>query len=412
MEKTNVLAIFFLGFKEQKCLFYLYYAKMEVGRWFLAEIADISIVVKGTLRKFKTLMAQKGNRKDRIFSQKLMDWYLEEKRDLPWRDTRDPYKVWLSEVILQQTRVDQGRPYYEAFVHAYPSINALAKAPEREVLRLWQGLGYYSRARNMHYSARQIVEQHGGLFPNTYKDILKLKGVGPYTAAAIASVCFGEIVPAVDGNVFRFASRVFGIKHDIMKAKTRKIFENRLFRCMVSNHPGVFNQAMMEYGAMICTPSPKCENCIFQSECFAFNHRLQKELPVKVKKRKIKKRVIHYLVFEYNNTFLMKERKEKDVWSGLYDFPVLEGVINEKQVLAHLSGELISFVLQGRSTPMKQLLSHQQITATFYRLRVNKNSMRELKKKLALQAYSFQEVLDLPKPRLIVNYLQQIGIKP
>ncbi|MEO1256118.1 MAG: A/G-specific adenine glycosylase, partial [Bacteroidota bacterium] len=193
------------------------------------------------------------------FSDKLIGWYTERKRDLPWRKTKDPYRVWLSEIILQQTRVEQGLPYYQKFTTTYPTVYDLASADEQEVLRLWQGLGYYSRAINLHKTAKKIVDLNHGVFPQTYERILQLKGIGPYTAAAISSFCFGEERPVVDGNVFRFASRFFGIKEDIAKAKTRKVFEGILHDYIKGVDPGVFNQAIMEFGATVCTPSPKCE---------------------------------------------------------------------------------------------------------------------------------------------------------
>ena len=185
-----------------------------------------------------------------------------EKRDLPWRITRNPYAIWLSEIILQQTRVAQGTPYYEKFIKTYPTVQALAAASEQEILKLWEGLGCTSRQRNLHQAARQVSREHGGIFPNSYIELLKLKGIGPYTAAAIASICFHEKVPAVDGNVFRLISRLFGIHKDISKASTRKIFEKTIDLIMPSSAPGDFNQAMMEFGALICTPRPDVRTVI------------------------------------------------------------------------------------------------------------------------------------------------------
>ena len=250
----------------------------------------------------------------------LINWYSREKRDLPWRITRNPYAIWLSEIILQQTRVTQGTPYYEKFIKAYPTVHNLAAASEQEVLKLWEGLGYYSRARNLHKAARQVSKEYGGTFPNSYIELLKLKGIGPYTAAAIASICFHEKVPAVDGNVFRLISRLFGIHENINKASTRKIFEKTIDLIMPSSAPGDFNQAMMEFGALICTPRPRCENCDLQFNCISFKEKTQHILPIKKKKIKIKTRVLFYWIFTYQEKICLNKRIKGDIWEGLWDF--------------------------------------------------------------------------------------------
>ncbi|MEQ6168336.1 A/G-specific adenine glycosylase [Ekhidna sp. MALMAid0563] len=348
----------------------------------------------------------------KTFAERLINWYTERKRDLPWRNTKDPYPVWLSEIILQQTRVEQGMPYWQRFVETYPSIQDLADAREENVLRLWQGLGYYSRARNLHATAKHVSNVLDGNFPSKYAEILKLKGIGPYTAAAIASICFDEPKPVVDGNVFRFASRYFGVEADISKASTRKVFEKILSEEISKAHPGTFNQAMMEYGATVCAPNPKCEDCTFRLDCFAYQHKKQKVLPVKTGKTKVRDRYFHYVVFKNQDSFLLKERVEKDVWGGLFDFYLIEGATSEGEVMEEIQKAfgISNLSLEETSEPFKHILSHQKIYATFYTVSISDDATKTVTKKSSLKPYSAEEVLNLPKPKLIVNYLQRIGI--
>ena len=260
------------------------------------------------------------------FSQKLLKWYKINQRNLPWRDVDDPYKIWLSEIILQQTRVQQGMPYYEKFILTFPTVYDLAKASEDEILKLWEGLGYYSRARNMHFTAKYIVEELHGKFPNNYADLLKLKGVGNYTAAAIASFAFKEAVAAVDGNVYRVLARIFGIKDDIMSNQAKKIFQSLANELIPKNQPDIFNQAMMDLGSMVCKPKqPLCETCFMQEECFAFRHDEIVNLPVKSKKIKVKKRFFHFLLLENaDKNIVIEQRSDNDIWKNLYQFPLIE----------------------------------------------------------------------------------------
>lgn len=297
-------------------------------------------------------------------------------------------------------------------MEAFPTISDLAIANEEKVLRLWQGLGYYSRARNLHATAKYVHLELGGVFPSTYEDIIKLKGVGPYTAAAIASICFNEPTPVVDGNVFRFVSRYFGIEKDIAKQSTRKYFEEVLRKHIDVKHPGNFNQGLMEFGATQCSPAPKCERCVFQTGCAAFAEDLQQKLPVKSKKIKVRERRFHYLVFSNEGEFFLAERTGKDVWKGLYDFYLIEGTYSEEEILITVKEKFLieDFIISDISEPMNHILSHQKITATFYKIELDYNSTTQLSQKAALRAYSIEEVLNLPKPKLIVNYLERIGI--
>ena len=246
------------------------------------------------------------------FSDMLISWYEVNKRDLPWRETRDPYKIWLSEIILQQTRVNQGLPYYLRFEEQFPSVERFASAKLETILKTWQGLGYYSRARNMHACAKTVVEELNGSFPNNYIDLQKLKGIGKYTAAAIASICYDEEVPTIDGNVYRVLSRIFGLENDISESRTFKIFYEKAEELISKESPGDFNQALMEFGATVCLPKkPDCENCIFSDRCFALKKDLISSLPVKSKKVKIRTRHFQYLIILYGNRILIRQRGSK-----------------------------------------------------------------------------------------------------
>jgi A/G-specific adenine glycosylase len=342
------------------------------------------------------------------FTTQLINWYTDRKRDLPWRKTKDPYPIWLSEIILQQTRVDQGLPYWERFVSTYPTISDLALAPENEVLRLWQGLGYYSRARNLHSTAKYVHEHLAGIFPNAYSEILQLKGIGPYTAAAISSICYNEAKPVVDGNVFRFTSRYFGLMEDTSGSKARSVFEALLNDFIDKKDPGTFNQAMMEFGATVCSPKPNCESCPFRIDCFAFKNNLQSDLPVKTKKTKIRTRIFHYLVFRNKSNFFLNQRVDKDVWNSLFDFHLLEGEYDQESIFKNIEALCGSeFLIEEISEKFIHILSHQKIHAIFYEVTISDRSMKMLLNRTKLKEYTEEEMLTLPKAKLIVNYLQR-----
>lgn len=346
----------------------------------------------------------------KLFANQLLKWYQHQKRELPWRNTKDPYLIWLSEIILQQTRIIQGLPYFERFVAHYPRVQDLANASEAEVLRLWQGLGYYSRARNLHACAQMIVEQFDGQFPQTYDELLKLKGVGKYTAAAIASFAFDAPHAVVDGNVFRVLSRIFGIADDISNSKSFKVFEEKANELIPNKEAANFNQAIMDFGAIQCTPKkPACALCPFSDQCLAFNQGIIERLPVKSKKVKIRKRHFAYLVFEHNGNYLMKERGAKDIWQGLNDFALLEKQegISEEQTLNELSnyGEIY---LEDVSKEVKHVLTHQHIFARFYRFAVKDlNTFEQLSSAYLSKAYTIDQIKALPKPILVQNYLKE-----
>jgi len=256
----------------------------------------------------------------------LIAWYLQNKRDLPWRHTIDPYPIWLSEIMLQQTRVTQGMPYFFAFTKAFPTVFDLANASEEQVLKLWQGLGYYSRARNLHKTAQIVAFERNGIFPNNYKDLLQLKGIGEYTAAAIASFSYNEAVPVVDGNVFRVLARYFDIETDIANASAKKEFAALAYELMPKDNPATFNQAMMEFGAIQCVPkNPDCSVCVLNSGCLALKLNKVNQLPVKSKKMKAKNRFFNYVVFsDANENAVIQKRSDKGIWHNLYEFPLIE----------------------------------------------------------------------------------------
>lgn len=343
----------------------------------------------------------------RYFSNKIAKWYVNNKRSLPWRDTCDPYSIWLSEVILQQTRVNQGLPYYQQFLRTFPSVTDLANAPEQQVLRLWQGLGYYTRARNLHKCARTVVAEHGGKFPSDFVTLLTLPGIGEYTAAAIASFSFGERVAVVDGNVFRVLSRIFGIETPINSPEGKKIFSALANELISPSDPALHNQAIMEFGAMHCTPkNPNCHECPFRDSCIAYNKALVDVLPVKLKARKTRKRYFFYLVVERNKALLMKQRREKDIWHGLFDFILIEkkSPVKPENLIATHTPLLKEARPVYVSKPYKHLLTHQTIHCRFIHLQAPGNfSLPE--KEFAF--YTPEEVAELPKPVLISRFLDE-----
>lgn len=349
----------------------------------------------------------------KAFSKRLVRWYYAKKRDLPWRKTKDPYKIWLSEVILQQTRVAQGLPYYEKFIENYPTIEDLASANEQDVLRLWQGLGYYSRARNMHTTAKIVMQNFDGTFPNNYADLLKLKGIGPYTAAAIASFAFDEKVAVVDGNVFRVLARVFGVETDISSHEAKKVFGELANKLISEESPSIYNQAIMEFGAIHCTPAnPDCMFCVFADSCVANAKGMQAILPIKSKKTKIRNRFFDYFVIEQNGSFLMHQRPEGDIWTGLNDFYLVE---NEKKLLEldeinddFLTEVLSKAIIKNSSESVKHILSHQRIEARFWHIILND----EIALPAGYEFYSLDEVENLPKPILIEKYLKSSVFSP
>jgi A/G-specific adenine glycosylase len=362
------------------------------------------------LQKFLyTLTLQFSIVNKEIFSEKLLHWYPDFRRDLPWRNTQNPYFIWLSEVILQQTRVKQGLPYYEKFVENFPTIQDLAQANEQTVLRLWQGLGYYSRARNMHQTAQLIVNQLDSQFPDTYLALLKLKGIGKYTAAAIASFAYQEAVAVLDGNVYRVLARVFGVDTDIASPQGEKEFRALAQQLLPIEKAADYNQAIMEFGAIQCTPQkPNCMFCPLNDFCQAYQSGRQAELPVKNLKIKTKERYFHYLIFKNSeNKLAMKKRENKDIWASLYDFYLLETAekfLETEDLLNHSDFPKIdtTFAVVKESPMYQHILTHQKIFAKFWHF-----ELKEAKLDIGLNFYDYSEIQALPKPILIANYLEK-----
>lgn len=311
------------------------------------------------------------------FTLKLLSWYRKNKRDLPWRSTKNPYYIWLSEIILQQTKVDQGLPYYLHFTEKYPLLENLALANEDDVLKSWQGLGYYSRARNLHATAKTIYFDLDNKFPETYNEIIKLKGIGPYTAAAIASFAFKEKVAVVDGNVYRVLARYFGIYDDITATKTRKTFQDLANELIPNDHPDLFNHAIMDFGATVCTPNnPLCESCILNNNCYAFLNNKTTDLPVKSKQIKTKNRYLNYLILRKNNQIAINQRTAKDIWQQLYQLPLLETPNNiDIEVFDLISNQFPNQTIKKiNPNTIKHKLSHQNLFIDFYEIEVDKIS--------------------------------------
>ena len=332
----------------------------------------------------------------------LIDWYKINQRDLPWRNTNNPYSIWLSEIILQQTRVQQGLPYYLKFIQKYPTLKSLANASQDEVLALWQGLGYYSRARNLHATAKFISVELGGFFPTKYIELLKLKGVGEYTAAAIASFAYDEDVAVVDGNVFRVLSRYYGLEDDISQPKTKKQFQSLANSILPQGKAAVFNQAIMEFGAIQCIPkSPNCSACIFNSNCFALQKNKVHELPIKTKKNKIKNRYLNYIIVKDNaNNFLLEQRNENDIWKNLFQFPLIEtpNSITDKKVVELIYEKFDTKNIKIFSEkPILHKLSHQHLNIRFFEIQINNNLQ---------DALPFHEMIKKPFPIVIHNFIK------
>ncbi len=342
-------------------------------------------------------------------TQVLIHWYRSNKRSLPWRNTNDPYRIWLSEIIMQQTRIDQGLAYFQRFIEKFPTLTDLAQAEEQEVLRLWQGLGYYTRARNLHASAKQILNEYEGVFPSDYALILKLRGVGEYTAAAISSFAFGQAYAVVDGNVYRFLARYFSIETAIDSREGQVLFKELANDFIDKNSPALFNQAIMEFGSLQCKPqNPNCTICPFQSSCRAFAENKITLLPVKKEKQKVKNRYIFYIVAQdFKGNILMKKRNEKNIWQNLYDFPLIETeqIVSENEIIEKLFHPPFfnsnDFILDEFSAESIHLLSHQKLHLRFIKIHFTSFENE------FYRAYTKAEIEQLPLPRPIEHYLSR-----
>jgi len=345
------------------------------------------------------------------FATSLLQWHSTIDRNLPWKASNDPYRIWLSEIIMQQTRIEQGTPYYLRFVEAFPTIIELADADEDQVMKLWQGLGYYSRARNLHHTAKTIRDEYNGIFPSDYKDILALKGVGRYTAAAISSFAFDQEYPVVDGNVIRAISRYFGITAAVDTSQTLKEINQLAEKLIKGSDPAMYNQAIMDFGALMCAPkSPNCIDCPMNHSCLAFEKSLVDSIPFKSKKVKKKERFLHYFyIVDSEGKTILNHRNEKDIWRSLYDMPCIEN--DSKNYLTDsVIQDFITGATQTRAIEIsvpskiyKHILSHRTIYGIFYKIKVAK-----LPK--TINNYILTEVSDLETfafPVLLTNFLEE-----
>ena len=346
--------------------------------------------------------------KHKSFVFSLLQWHNENNtRQMPWKGEKNPYKIWLSEIILQQTRVEQGLNYYNRFIETYPIIHLLANAPENEVFKLWEGLGYYTRCKNLIATAKYISENLDGIFPDKYDDILKLKGIGPYTAAAIGSFAFNLAHAVVDGNVFRVLSRYFGIVTPIDSTEGKQLFTNLANELLDKNFPGIYNQALMDFGAVICKPKiPLCKECILQTECTAYNKSLIHILPIKEKKVIKKTRWLYYLIIEHEGKQYVRKRGAKDIWENLYEFVLIESQKPQQLENLKIHPEIItlfdknSFEIIHISPLYKQLLTHQIIQGQFIKIKISKPLNDTV-----YEAMLPEEINKLAFPKFIAAYL-------
>lgn len=346
------------------------------------------------------------------FAKEIIDWYQLNKRELPWRNTTDPYIIWLSEIIMQQTRVEQGMPYFMRFAGKYPTVEHFASASEDEILKLWQGLGYYSRGRNMHKTAQLVMEEHAGYFPKNYDSLIRLKGVGEYTAAAISSFSSNEAKAVVDGNVFRLLSRYFGINTPINSAQGKKTFTELANELMDKQQAGTFNQAIMEFGSLQCKPkNPECPSCPLQAGCEARRTTRINELPVKIKSQKIRERYFNYFLAIKNGQVLFNKRGPGDIWENMYELPLFETekpvnaqdlVRSERFVAAFGKDTVICSV----SKPVKHILSHQKLYATFIGI---ENFSEQFLYDSAWFYVQLDELEKLAQPKLIFKFFENFS---
>ena len=353
------------------------------------------------------------NTKKKYFTTRLLQWNQKvNDRPMPWKGEKDPYKIWLSEIILQQTRVEQGRDYYNRFVAAFPTIDKLAKAPQTKVFKLWEGLGYYTRCKNLIATAEIITKEYGGKFPGSYEAILNLKGVGPYTAAAIASFAYNLPYAVVDGNVFRVLSRFFENNTAIDSNEGKKIFTNLANELLDTKLPGIYNQALMDFGAVVCKPNlPLCTQCALQSKCGAYVKGLVDILPVKEKKITQKVRWLFYFIVEHSGKVFVRKRGTKDIWENLYEFVLMETpAATELEQLKKMPAfkKLLgnnAFTVEAISKLYSQKLTHQIIHGQFIKVK--------LKEKALLEGYELaspRELATLPFPKFITTYLKDKNV--
>jgi A/G-specific adenine glycosylase len=350
-----------------------------------------------------------------FFTKTLLHWHDANPRSMPWSGEKNPYRIWLSEIILQQTRVEQGLPYYQKFIETYPTVSELAAAPEDSVMRLWQGLGYYSRARNLHEAAKHVSENLNACFPNDYDELLKLKGVGSYTAAAIASFAFDLPHAVLDGNVYRVLSRFFGIETPIDDPLAKTLFTKLANELLDKSQPARYNQAIMNFGAMQCVPqSPNCVICPMRENCQAFATNRVHELPIKSKKIDKTFRFFNYLFIQEGNEIWLHKRVEKDIWQHLYEFPMIESnklLENESELIAYINAdernifdekEVKNMQILQKSPVFKQILTHRKVIAIFWVVNI---CTKKMSKKTNFFKTSTENLITFALPKVISDYL-------
>ena len=333
------------------------------------------------------------------FAYQIIKWYKKNKRVLPWRKTKDPYVIWISEIILQQTKVNQGLPYFNKFIDSFPDINTLAKSNEETILKLWQGLGYYSRARNLHFTAKFIVNELNGVFPNNYDELIKLKGIGKYTAAAISSFAFNEKKAVVDGNVYRILSRYHKIKAPIDSTIGQKLFEQIATDSLPKKNHSLYNQAIMDFGALQCIPkNPNCQCCPLKPKCIAYGEKVVGSFPFKTKKNKIKKRWFNFFVITDRKFIYLEKRTENDIWRNLYQFPMIEQKLQTPNPFENLTKKAI----HSNNLSRIHLLSHQKINANFWSFELD--FLPKNKNYLSVKVESLK---NYPVPKIVENFINE-----
>lgn len=339
----------------------------------------------------------------KVFQKGLYTWASHHPRPMPWKGVKDPYKVWMSEIILQQTRVEQGWAYYEKFIRQFPTVTDLAKAPLEQVLFLWEGLGYYSRARNLHSSSQWITNEKQGLFPDNFADLKQLKGVGDYTAAAIASFAYDLPHAIVDGNVHRVLSRYFGIEQPMQTSSQKLLYQDLANRLLDRKNPAGYNQAILDFGAECCTPkSPACAICPLKSKCIAYQNNAISKYPPAKKTIEKKVRHFHYFILLDNKSrVLIRKREERDIWQGLYEFPMIETNSSRKPDIKQLEKFSINPILNKPVLKQTQVLSHRLVTGYFYLIRFNNKMLNTI-------SIPYSKLSAYPLPRIIAQNRDQI----
>lgn len=344
----------------------------------------------------------------KTFAEKILAWYDREKRELPWRNTRNPYYIWLSEVIMQQTQIVQGLSYYNKFIETYPTVNDLAAANEQDVLLLWQGLGYYSRVRNLHFTAKYIAHELGSKFPVTFKELLKLKGVGEYTAAAIASICYDERQAAVDGNVLRVIARVFGLNKPINSTAGKKEVKELSDKFISETRPGDYNQAMMDFGATQCTPkNPSCESCIFKKDCLAYQQNKVSVIPVKTKAKAKVDEYFHYFVI-ISDTQIILHRRTSGIWKNMYDFPAIVSgkKVNLTKLKTEFSKQFFDTDFLEVGEEIKHVLSHRNLYIRFFATAADdKIIAKVISNDADMETVKLVDIKKYPMPIVIANFI-------